>query len=88
MRVPAEEVEGRCKHGRVLRVLGWGLNRVPKLSTVPCGRFANDRSVVRLVGALMLEQCDEWAVSRRYMSLESLAALSDAPFLRLSAVAA
>ena len=52
------------------------------------GIFPNDRSVVRLVGALMLEQCDEWAVSRRYMSLESLAVLSDDPVLRLSAVAA
>jgi len=36
----------------------------------------------------MLEQCDEWAVSRRYMSLEPLAALSNDPVLRLSAVAA
>ncbi len=52
------------------------------------GIFPNDRSVVRLVGALMLEQNDEWAVSRRYMSLESLASLSDDPVLRLSAVAA
>jgi len=51
------------------------------------GIFPNDRAVVRLIGALMLEQNDEWAVSRRYMSLESLSTLSDDPVLRLSAVA-
>jgi putative transposase len=52
------------------------------------GIFPCDRAIVRLVGALMLEQNDEWAVSRRYMSLESLAALSDAPRVRLPGVAA
>lgn len=51
-------------------------------------QLPNDRAVVRLVGALMLEQNDGWAVSRRYMGLESLIALSDDPILRLSAVAA
>jgi putative transposase len=50
------------------------------------GIFPNDRAVIRLVGALMLEQNDKWAVSRRYMSLESLSPLSDDPVRRLSAV--
>ena len=47
-----------------------------------------DRAAVRLVGALMLEQTDEWAVSRRYLSLESLTAISHDPVPRLPAVAA
>ena len=56
-------------------------------SQYPFGNIV-ERAVTRLVGALMLEQSDEWAVSRRYFSLESLARLTDTHPPQLPAVAA
>jgi len=50
--------------------------------------FPNEAAIVRLVGALLLEQNDEWAVCRRYMSLETLARLSDDANVRPTAIPA
>ena len=53
------------------------------------GIFPNDDAIVRLVGALLLEHNDEWAVQRsRYMTLETIASLGDDPLISLPAVAA
>ena len=51
------------------------------------GIFLNDPAIVRLVGALLLDQNDEWQIQRRYMHLEDLHALSDNQQACLSAVA-
>lgn len=53
------------------------------------GIFPNKYAAVRLVGAFLLEQNDEWAVQRsRYMTLETIAPLRDDPIVGLPAVAA
>src|SRR5262245_55487459 len=60
-----------------------------KRRTEVVGIFPNDEGIVRLVGAVLLEINDEWAVQRsRYMSLETIAPVSDDPIVRLSAVPA
>jgi transposase-like protein len=53
------------------------------------GIFPNEDAITRLVGAILLEQNDEWAVQRaRYMTLETIAQLGDDPNLVLPIAAA
>ena len=56
------------------------LNGEIKRRTEVVGIFPNEGAIVRLVGAILLEQNDEWAVQRsRYMTLETIAAIGNDP---------
>jgi putative transposase len=65
------------------------LNGEIKRRTEVVGIFPNEEAITRLIGAILLEQNDEWAVQRgRYMTLETIAQLGDDLTIRLPAVAA
>src|SRR5215470_17350595 len=64
------------------------LNREIKRRTNVASIFPNEAAIVRLVGAILLEQNDEWAVTRRYMSLETMVGLCNDPAVGQKAIPA
>jgi len=64
------------------------VNGEVKRRTEVVGIFPNEEAITRLVGAILLEQNDEWAVQRaRYMTLETIAPMSDDHAVSLQAIA-
>jgi putative transposase len=64
------------------------LNGEIKRRTEVVGIFPNEAAITRLIGAILLEQNDEWAVQRcRYMTLETIAPLSEDAIVSLPAAA-
>jgi transposase-like protein len=63
------------------------LNGEIKRRTDVVGISPNEQAITRLIGAILMEQSEEWAVQRaRYMTLETMAPVSDDPIVMLSAV--
>ncbi|MBS1181437.1 MAG: transposase mutator type [Proteobacteria bacterium] len=63
------------------------LNGEIKRRTEVVGIFPNDQAIVRLTGALLLEQNDEWAVQRaRYTAPETIEQIGNDPIVSLPAV--
>ena len=67
---------------------GRSLRAEIKRRTDVVGIFPNEDVITCHVGDVLLEQNDEWAVSKRYMTLESIAPVSDNPTIKLPAMAA
>lgn len=63
------------------------VNKEIKRRSDVVGILPYDAAIIRPVGALMIETNDDWAVARRYKSLETLVRVTDNPTIRLPAAA-
>ncbi len=52
------------------------LNKEVKRRADVIGIFPNEASIIRLVGAVLMDQNDEWSLQQRYLSVEPLLELS------------
>ena len=52
------------------------LNKEVKRRADVVGIFPNEASITRLIGAVLLEQNDEWLLQHRYMQIEGMAELA------------
>ena len=51
----------------------------PPYAACRCGRhFPNEAAIIRLIGAVLLEQNDEWQLQHRYMQVEAMVELAAA----------
>jgi putative transposase len=98
MSFPAKVRASHCKSNRLtVAINAPAANHSRTDAVCPVGRnnarSSNGRSIdsnaemSRRVGAMMMEQSDEWSLNRRYMQLEGRQTLGDTPSTWLSAVA-
>jgi transposase-like protein len=64
------------------------LNKEVKRRTHVVGIFPNEAAAERLIGAILLEQSDEWTIGNRYMPLEALAQVMQPATIELPALPA